>query len=91
MICEQPRPLHGARILVAEDDAILAYDLQNLLRDAGAVILGPARTLADTLAFARSAELSCAVLDVNLRGEVVFPAARVLKERGVSIVFHTGC
>ncbi len=91
MICNQPRLLQQARILVAEDNAILAYEMQTLLRDAGAVILGPARTLADTLAFARSAVLSCAVLDVNLRGEAVFPAARVLRERGVSIVFHTGC
>ncbi len=41
MICDQPRPLQDARILVAEDDAILAYDMQSLLRDAGAVIFGP--------------------------------------------------
>lgn len=90
MTSAQYQPLLGARILLAEDDAILAYDMHDLLRNAGADVLG-ARTLAATLAFAQSAALSCAVLDVNLRKEVVFPAAQVLKERGIGIVFYTGC
>ena len=82
--------LRGARILVAEDDTFLAYDMKTLLQNAGADVLGPARTLAGTLALAKSASLTCAVLDVNLGQEVVFPAAQVLKERGVSIVFYCG-
>jgi DNA-binding response OmpR family regulator len=82
-------PLRGARILVAEDDAILAFDIMDLLRKAGAEVLGPAATLADALALAGLAALSCAVLDVNLRHELVFPAAQRLKECGVPIIFHT--
>ncbi len=82
--------LRGARILVAEDNMILAYDMVNLLQNTGAEVLGPARTLAQTLALAESASLSCAVLDVNLGQELVFPAAQLLKERGVGIVFQTG-
>ncbi len=83
------RPLLGARILIAEDDAIIAFDVESLLRNAGAEVLGPAATLANTLALARSASLTCAVLDVNLRREFTFPAAQVLKERGVRLIFHT--
>jgi hypothetical protein len=84
------QPLDGARILVAEDNAILALDLMDLLADAGAEVLGPVATLADTLALARSSSLTCAVLDVNLGSQLVFPAAQVLKDRGVGIIFHTG-
>ena len=61
------QPLQGDRILIAEDDTILGFDMKDLLRDAGAEVLGPAATLADSLALARSASLTCAVLDVNLR------------------------
>jgi DNA-binding response OmpR family regulator len=84
------RPLQGARILIAEDDAILAFDLGIVLQKAGAEILGPTLTLAHTLALAESSPLSAAVLDVSLRDAEVFPAAEALKERGVGIVFYTG-
>jgi len=84
------QPLQGARILVAEDDAILAFDLGITLQRAGAHVLGPTLTLAHTLALAQTATLSAAVLDISLRDEEVFPAARELKARGVGIVFCTG-
>ena len=84
------QPLQGARILVAEDDAILAFDLGITLQRAGALVLGPTLTLAHTLAMAQTATLSAAVLDISLRDEEVFPAARELKARGVGIVFYTG-
>ncbi|MGO9544493.1 MAG: response regulator [Rhodomicrobium sp.] len=84
------RPLEGARILIAEDNAILALDLMDVLRNAGAEIVGPAATLTKALALANSASLTLAVLDINLGRELVFPAAQVLKERGVGVIFLTG-
>jgi DNA-binding response OmpR family regulator len=84
------QPLQGAWILIAEDDAILAFDLGIVLQKAGAKILGPTLTLSHTLSLAQSAPLSAAVLDVSLRNEEVFPAAQELKGRGVGIVFYTG-
>ncbi len=87
-IAEQP--LQGTRILVAEDDAILAFDLGITLQKAGAKILGPTLTLAHTLTLAQTAPLSAAVLDISLRDEEVFPAAHTLRGRGVGIVFYTG-
>ena len=83
-------PLQGTRILVAEDDAILAFDMGITLQRAGAQILGPALTLAHALSLAQTAVISAAVLDVSLRDEEVFPAARELTGRGVGIVFYTG-
>jgi CheY-like chemotaxis protein len=82
--------LKGARILIAEDNAILALDLMNVLQTAGADVLGPATSLAKALALAAAQAPTCAVLDVNLRGETSFPAARLLQERRIGIVFHTG-
>ena len=82
--------LRGARILVAEDDAILALDVRQILRDAGAEIIGPTATLKQTLFMISAFPVSAALLDVNLRDGEVFPAARALEELGAGIVFYTG-
>jgi ActR/RegA family two-component response regulator len=84
------QPLQGKQILIAEDDAILAFDLGITLQKAGAKILGPTLTLAHTLSMAQTASMCAAVLDVSLRDEEVFPAARELMGRGIGIVFYTG-
>lgn len=84
------QPLQGARILIAEDDAILAFDLGIVLQKAGAEILGPTLTLSHALSLAQTTPMSAAVLDVSLRNEEVFPAAQALQGRGVGIVFYTG-
>ena len=76
------KPLEGMRILVAEDDPLLAFDLIGLLLKAGAQISGPALSLERALELARAEPLNCGVLDVKLRDGLVFPAAR--------IVFYTG-
>jgi ActR/RegA family two-component response regulator len=90
MIKAKCQLLLGSRVLVAEDDVILALDVERSLRDAGAEIFGPAKTAADATALARTAPLTCAVLDVNLGCELVFPAAHVLRERGINTIFCTG-
>jgi DNA-binding response OmpR family regulator len=81
--------LQGARILIAEDDAILALDVREILRQAGAQIVGPAATLRQTLFLMSTFSVSAALLDVNLRDGEVFPAACALEERGAGIVFYT--
>jgi DNA-binding response OmpR family regulator len=84
------KPLEGRRILVAEDDPLLAFDLIGLLLKAGAQISGPALSLERALELARAEPLDCGVLDVKLRDGLVFPAARILREKGAGIVFYTG-
>jgi CheY-like chemotaxis protein len=84
------KPLRGARILVAEDNPILAFDLIGLLAEAGAGTLGPAKSLSEALALVSSPLLDCGVLDVSLCDDLVFPAAEVLRDRGLGIVFYTG-
>jgi CheY-like chemotaxis protein len=83
-------PLRGARILIAEDNPILAFDLAGLLEEAGAETLGPARNLSEALILVCTPLLDCGVLDVSLGTELVFPAARRLRDRGLGLVFYTG-
>ncbi|MCD2323348.1 response regulator [Sphingomonas sp. IC-56] len=85
------RALDGMRILVVEDEYLLADDLRDALTEAGAQVLGPVPSVDDAQALiAREAEIDAAVLDINLRGEMVFPVADVLAKRGVPFAFATG-
>ena len=83
--------LHGRRVLVVEDEYMLAEDLRHELIDAGATVIGPAGSVERTLALLASpSPLDAAKLDVNLRGEDVYPVADTLVARGVPFVFTTG-
>lgn len=85
------RNLAGCRILVVEDEYILADWLSTELEEAEAVVLGPAATLADALDIIGSEQsIHGAILDVDLGGEPVFPAAELLIQRHNPIVFTTG-
>ncbi len=84
------KPLLNARVLVAEDDPLVAFDVMGGLLKAGARILGPAMSVERAIELAQSEVIDCAVLDVMLRDGPVFPAAQILKEKGAGIVFHTG-
>lgn len=79
------------RVLVAEDEYLLAVDLVQMLTRRGAHVLGPFPTVAAASACLDRATLpDLAVLDVNLRGEMVFPVADRLIARGVPVLFVTG-
>jgi DNA-binding response OmpR family regulator len=82
--------LHGRRVLVVEDDVFVAFDILKTLHEAGAEVLGPAFSLARALELVTTEDLDLAVLDVMLRDGSVFPAARLLRQRGVGLVFYTG-
>ncbi len=84
------QPLHGASVLVAEDEPLLAYDIVRVLMEAGAAIIGPAFCLERALELALEERVSCGVLDVRLRDGLVFPAAEMLRRKGAGIVFYTG-
>lgn len=83
------QPLRCGRILVAEDNPVLAIDMVGLLRQAGADVLGPASTAGKAATLAKIERPCCGVLDVNLRDGSIFQAARTLKQQGAGIVFYT--
>jgi len=82
--------LKGKRILVVEDEALIAVMVEDMLTEMGSEIVGPAATIEEALRLARSETLDGAVLDVNVRGERIDPVAEMLMARGVPILFATG-
>lgn len=82
--------LDGARILVVEDEVLIALEVADSLAAHGAVVAGPCHTLEEAISAARQDKLDLAVLDVDLGGADVFPAARILRERGIPFLFQTG-
>lgn len=83
--------LAATRVLIVEDEYALADELSYELSRVGAVVIGPAGNLQGALDLVKSEiEIGLAVLDVNLRGEAVFPVADLLAERGIPMVFATG-
>ncbi len=102
----QKQPLRGTRVLIAEDNAIQAYDLKLSLEDAGAEVVGPARTVAEVLAngkvvahatslakalrLADMANLTLAILDFRLWRDDSLQVAKKLYTAQVPFIFHTG-
>jgi DNA-binding response OmpR family regulator len=82
--------LVGCRVLVVEDDALLAMDLEQILSQAGSVVLGPCCTVDDALARAAEEMPDVAILDMNLRGVMVFPVADLLADAGVPFIVVSG-
>jgi CheY-like chemotaxis protein len=81
-----PEPPRGPLVLVVEDEALIAMDLERTLGRHGYRVLGPAATVADALRLLDGEAPDVALLDVNLGGEVVTPVAEVLRARGVPFV-----
>lgn len=79
----------SARILVAEDIGIVAFDVADTFERAGFTVVGPTGTLDKALALATSENFELAVLDVDLAGELSFPVAEVLARRGIPFFFTT--
>lgn len=78
------------RVLVVEDDYLVAMDLVRALQRAGAEVIGPAPAVEAALNALAQAAPDGAILDINLGGEMAFPVADALTERGVPFVFATG-
>lgn len=85
-----PNSLSGKRILIVEDEYLLADDLSETLTDAGAEIVGPVATVAEANELADAQGFDCAVLDMNLEGQFAFALAQRLKNEGVPFVVATG-
>jgi DNA-binding response OmpR family regulator len=83
--------LRDCRILVVEDEYMLADEIQIELSDAGAIVLGPVAMLEDAMELIdREHDIDAAILDVSLGGEMVYPAADLLARRKVPFIFTTG-
>lgn len=85
-----PANLQGLRVLVVEDEMMVSMLIEDMLSDMGCTVVGPASRLDEAMELVSSAELDCAVLDVNLGGQPIFPVADKLREKGAPFAFATG-
>lgn len=84
-------PSEPTRIFVVEDEALVLINLEDMLDSLGWTVVAQAMNLADAERLAANIGTpDAAILDVNLGGVTVFPAARILTERNVPILFATG-
>jgi CheY-like chemotaxis protein len=82
--------LRGRRVLVAEDEVLVAMGLEAILDELGCVLVGPASTREAALKLAEIERLDAAILDINLHGRASFPVADLLAGRGVPVIYVTG-
>ena len=82
--------LNGLRVLVVEDEMMVSMLIEDMLSDMGCTVVGPASRLDEATELAQAGGIDCAVLDVNLGGQPIFPVADLLRERGCPFAFATG-
>lgn len=80
----------GLRVLVVEDEALIALMLEDMLKELGCTLVAQAGSLNEAVGAAESVAADVAVLDVNVGGREIFPVAEILAARGVPIAFSTG-
>lgn len=82
--------LSGRRILVVEDELLIALEIVDVLERLGCVAVGPTAELEAALELARDQPLDAAILDVTIQGGQVYPVAEQLLARGVPFVLASG-
>jgi DNA-binding NtrC family response regulator len=83
-------PFSGRRVLLVEDEMLVAWLLEDMLADLGCVVVGPASSINQARAMIDVEAIDAAVLDLNLNGQMSYPIADTLAVRGVPFVFSTG-
>ncbi len=78
------------RVLVVEDELLIALDVEAMVEGLGCVVIGPMATVGDALAAVVQTSLDGAVLDINLGKERVWPVAELLAEKNIPFVLATG-
>ena len=78
------------RVLIVEDEVLIAMNLEDMLNDLGHEVIGRATRIELAMDLARESDIDFAVLDINLAGKKSFPVADILSERGIPFAFATG-
>jgi CheY-like chemotaxis protein len=80
----------GLRLMVAEDEFHVLLLVEDLLDSLGCEVAARASNLAQAVACAKNCDVDAALLDINLAGEHIYPAAEILRTRNIPMVFATG-
>ena len=89
VILKPPRHLMGRSVLLVEDEMMIAWDIEQTLTHAGMRVLGPAASVGSAMQLIEEETPDAAILDLNLRGELVTPVAKKLRRLGVPFVLAT--
>lgn len=81
--------LRGYRVMLVEDEWLIALEMKGLLEQWGGIVLGPVATVARALALLDQSGPDAAVLDLNLKGEYAKPVAAALSAKGVPFLILT--
>lgn len=84
-----PKPPSRLRVLVVEDEFLIAVLLDNMLTEFGHEVVGPISRMKNALHSARREAMDVAILDVNIDGQEVYPVAAALASRGIPFIFVT--
>lgn len=87
---QRPKKLDGCHILIVEDEFLIALEIERILEEAGADVVGPAHSMSSAVTLCENEGLSAAVLDLRLGDDTVAPVARRLTARNVPFLFYTG-
>lgn len=82
--------LGGRRILLVEDEMLVAMLIEDMLSDLGCVVVGPISEVEEARAAVADKTLDAAILDLNLNGSPTFPVAEACRARGLPFLFATG-
>jgi DNA-binding response OmpR family regulator len=84
------RAWHGGRVLVCDDNLLIADVVAEFLRECGLKPMGPVGRLESAIELARERALDAAILDINLNGRPCFPVCAILSARRIPFMFLTG-
>jgi DNA-binding response OmpR family regulator len=82
--------LTGCRILIVEDEHLIAKDLEKAFRENGAEVIGPISQLSEAMRFVDDGRFDVAVIDMNLHDELAYFIAEELDRQQIPFVFATG-
>jgi two-component SAPR family response regulator len=87
---QSDQAITGLRVLVVEDENLVALLLEDLLAELGHIVIGPVARLKKALDLIQGEEIDLAILDVNINGEETYPIADLLAARDMPFFFSTG-
>jgi DNA-binding NtrC family response regulator len=82
--------MRGRRVLIVEDEMLIAMELESLLERQGCVVLGPTNTVDRALALLERERPDAVLLDLHLNGQEAIPVAAALRMQVVPFVILTG-
>lgn len=84
------RVLIGLRVLVVEDEMMVAMLIEDFLEAFGCTIVGPVARIADAIRLASTEAIDVAMLDMNIAGQSIYPVAEELAQRDIPFIFVSG-